>query len=89
MASSTSAGDHTKRRPMCRSVRQRREYHGSRVSLATTKGSPCQQGDVSEVARMIPVLELDKFPEELQNSSYNLARPAMTHEISALATDQF
>ncbi|TVT98466.1 hypothetical protein EJB05_56231, partial [Eragrostis curvula] len=72
MASSTSAGDHTKRRPMCRSVRQRREYHGSRVSLATTKGSPCQQGDVSEVARMIPVLELDKFPEDILHHIHSL-----------------
>ncbi|OEL18176.1 hypothetical protein BAE44_0020805, partial [Dichanthelium oligosanthes] len=42
------------------------EHHGSRISLTITKDPLCQQSDISEVAKStVPVLELDKFPEEI------------------------
>ncbi|RLN13366.1 hypothetical protein C2845_PM09G00830 [Panicum miliaceum] len=42
------------------------ERHGLRVSLATAKGPTCQHGDISEDSgNTIPVLELDKFPEDI------------------------
>ncbi|KAL6647443.1 hypothetical protein ACP70R_014880 [Stipagrostis hirtigluma subsp. patula] len=42
-----------------------RDCRGSRFSLATTGGPPCQQGGISESAQItMPVFELDKLPED-------------------------
>ncbi|KAI5018375.1 hypothetical protein ZWY2020_043263 [Hordeum vulgare] len=73
----SSSGD-PKRKAMCRSVWLRRQraktnYHGLRLSLATTKCPPCQERDNSEVAKdTMQVIELDKFPEDILHHIHSL-----------------
>uniref|UniRef100_A0A0A8ZF11 Uncharacterized protein n=1 Tax=Arundo donax TaxID=35708 RepID=A0A0A8ZF11_ARUDO len=65
-------------RPNCRSMWLRRQraktnYCGSRDSLPTTEGLPCQQGDISEGAQItMPVLQLDKLPEDILHHIHSL-----------------
>ncbi|XP_062193639.1 uncharacterized protein LOC133897084 [Phragmites australis] len=64
-------------RPNCRSMWLRRQRaktscNGPRVLLTTTK-APCQQGEASEDAQnTMPVLELDKLPEDIFHHIHTL-----------------
>ncbi|CAL5050487.1 unnamed protein product [Urochloa decumbens] len=65
-----SSSEDQKRKLMCRSVWLRRqrakmEHHGSTVSLAGTRGPLCHKGDTKFAENTMPVLELDKFPEDI------------------------
>ncbi|CAL5012658.1 unnamed protein product [Urochloa decumbens] len=74
----TSSSGDSKRTLMCRSVWLRRQRaktkrHKLRVSLATAKGPTHQQGGVSEDSQnTVPVIELDKFPEDVLHHIYSL-----------------
>lgn len=53
--------------------RAKTNYHGLRLSLATTKCPPCQERDNSEVAKdTMQVIELDKFPEDILHHIHSL-----------------
>ncbi|KAL5201443.1 hypothetical protein ABZP36_035797 [Zizania latifolia] len=58
--------ENPKKHVWLRRVRPRTSYHGSTVSIATTEGPSCQQGDMSECAQnTMPKFELDKLPDDI------------------------